>query len=341
MAETTGTGRFFDRRTVGKIGVGFLIALIILYLFGVVIGWNEILDALADANLWWIGAACLSTALCLVVWAKSLDVILQLLDIDIPFRSLVPTYYAAMFADYVTPFGKVGGGPFIAYIISRDRRASYEEGLAGFVTADLLNLVPFFAFASVGFVALVFTQQLPSSIELLVAALAGVALIVPILIYLSYRKRATVERILVRLLRPIASRTDRVEIPSVRRRVEQFYERVDVLRGHPRTLLYTLVFAFGGWVFFAFPLWLVGRSVGVFIDPVLVLFIVPASALAGFTPTPGGLGGVEVAITALLVALVGLPLSVAAAIALLYRVASYWFVLLVGGIASLYEVYNQ
>ncbi len=268
MAETTTeTARSPGRRTLAKAGVGFLVAGLILYLFGAVIGWGDILDALRDANLWWVGAACLSTAVCLVVWSKSLDVILSIFDIHIPFRSLVPTYYAAMFADYVTPFGKVGGGPFIAYVLSTDARASYEESLAGFVSADLLNLVPLFTFASGGIVARVIGGQLPPAADALVAGLAAIAFLVPVIVYLSYRQRNTVKRLVVALAGPIASRTDRVEIPSLRRRVDVFYERIDVLRGHPRTILYTLVFAFVGWTFFAIPLWLAGQSLGVAINP--------------------------------------------------------------------------
>lgn len=137
MSEpTTETTRSLDRRTLAKVGIGFLVAVILLYIFGFVIGWDEIFGALATANLWWVAAACLSSAVCLTVWSKSWAVILSLLDVDIPFRSLIPTYYAATFADYITPFGKVGGGPFIAYVLSTDERANYEESLAGVLSAE-------------------------------------------------------------------------------------------------------------------------------------------------------------------------------------------------------------
>ena len=342
MSEPTAeTTRSLDRRTLAKVGIGFLFAVILLYLFGFVIGWNEIFEALATANLGWVAAACLSTAVCLTVWSRSWDVILSLLDVDIPFRSLIPTYYAATFADYITPFGKVGGGPFIAYVLSTDDRANYEESLAGVLSADLLNLIPFFTFAGVGFVALVVRGQLPASADTLVIGLAALAFLLPVLIYLSYRKRSVVERIVVAVLQPIASWSNRLDIASVRTRIDDFYDRIDILSGHPRTLLYTSVFAYTGWVFFAFPLWLAGQSLGIAIDPLLVLFIVPASTLASFTPTPGGLGGVEAALVALLVALAGLSPDVAAALALLYRIASYWFVIFAGGVAAFYEVYTN
>jgi hypothetical protein len=339
--EETDAGVTIDRRTVAKAGAGFVAAVVLIYLFGTVIGWGEILTTLGRADPWWIGLACVSSVVCLVVWAKSWDVVLGLLDVDIPFRSLVPTYFAATFADYVTPFGKAGGGPFIAYVLAADDRANYQESLAGVVTADLLNLLPFFTFAGIGFVALAVTGSIPANASVLVYGLAILAFILPGLVYLSWRHEGTVERVVVRLADPIAARTDRVSIDSLRERIEEFYGRIDVIGDHPRLLGYTLVFAYTGWVFFAAPLYLAGRSLGVPLDPLLVLFIVPASTLAGVSPTPGGLGGVEAAIVALLVGLTSTEPVAAAAVALLYRVASYWFVVLAGGIAALYEIYTH
>ena len=324
-----------------KVGIGFLAAAVLVYLFGTVIGWGEILDTLGRADLRWVGLACLSSVVGLLVWAKSWDVILSLLNVDIPFRSLIPTYYAATFADYVTPFGKAGGGPFIAYVLSTDDRANYQQSLAGVLTADLLNLLPFFTFAGVGFVALAVTGSIPSNADVLVYGLAVLAFVLPLLIYVSYRKEAFVERVVVRVLSPIADWTDRIDVDSIRQRIAEFYRRIDVISDHPHTLAHTLVFSYTGWVFFAAPLYFAARSLGLTLDPLLILFIVPASTLAGITPTPGGLGGVEAALVALLVALTPTTPETAAAVALLYRAASYWFVVLVGGAASLYEIYHH
>jgi uncharacterized protein (TIRG00374 family) len=266
-------------------------------------------------------------------------VILDLLGVDIPWRSLVPTYYAATFADYVTPFGKAGGSPFIAYVLSTDDRANYQESLAGVVTADLLNLLPFFTFAGVGFVALLVQSRIPNSARGLITGLAVLAIAMPLFVYLSYRKRDFVEGLVVKVTGPISARTDRIDGEGLRDGVDGFYDRIDVISGHPGTMGHTLVYAFVGWVFFAAPLYLAARSLGVPLDPLLVLFIVPASTLAGVTPTPGGLGGVEAAIVGLIVALTPITTGTAAAVALLYRVASYWLVVLVGGVATGYEVY--
>ena len=330
-----------DRRTATKVIASFVAASVLLYFFGTVIGWGEILSTLRGAELRWLAVACLSSTLCLVIWAKSWDVILAVVDVDIPIQSLVSTYFAGTFADYVTPFGKAGGGPFIAYILSTDGRVSYQESLAGVVIADLLNMLPFFTFAGFGFVALFVQGSVPARAEPLVGGLALLAFGIPVAVYLGWRHRTVVERLAVGLSRPVAARTSRVDVDSLKDRVDEFYDRLDRIAAHPKELAITLAYSYVGWLFFAAPLFLAGQTVGVSIDPALVLFIVPASTLAGVAPTPGGLGGVEVAIVGLLVALTPVNTATAAAIALVYRVASYWYVLGVGGVAAFYEIYTH
>jgi len=63
---------------------------------------------------------------------------------------------------------------------------------------------------------------------------------------------------------------------------------------------------------------------------------VPAGGLASLLPTPGGLGGAEVGTAGAAVLLTGASVELAAAGVLLFRIATYWFVVAVGGAASLY-----
>ena len=330
----------FDRRTLAKIGTGFLAAVVLVYLAGWVVGWNRILSTLARANYWWVALGCLSSTVCLVVWSKAWDEVLDVLDVHISYRALIVTYFAATFADYVTPFGKVGGNPFIAYVLSQDDRVSYEESLAGIITADLLNLVPFFVFSGVGLAALAIFGSVPSAVKPLVGGLSVVAVAVPLSVYGSYQYRDAVEAVLTTALSPVASWVDSVDVDSIHRRFDEFYERIDRIASHRGVLVTTLAYSFVGWLFFALPLYLAGLAVGVHIDPLLVLFLVPVSSLAGIAPTPGGVGGIVVVLAALMVALVPLEASTAAAVALLYRIASYWYVIAISGLAAFYEIYR-
>jgi len=329
---------FADRETVLKTVVGFAVAVLVLYLVATGLGTERVAGALAGAELRWVAVGCLSTLLCLALWGRAWQVVLRQVGIDVPYRRLVVTYFAATFANYVTPLGQAGGEPFIAYVLARDTDAPYEESLASVVTADLLNLLPFFTFAAAGLSFLLLGAELPTAVRPLAFGLLGMALGVPAIAAGGWWFREGVKRGVVRLAAPLARRTDRMSLEGVRRRVDDLYAAFGRIATNPRALVEAVVFAYAGWAFFALPLFFAGRALGAPVDPLLVLFIVPASTLAGLVPSPGGLGGVEVALVALIAGLTPVGAATAFALALVYRVASYWFALVVGGAAALLVV---
>jgi hypothetical protein len=327
-----------DRGTVLKALAGFVVAGVLLYYFGSVIGWSEIFATLRGADYEWIVVACASTTLSLVIWSKAWDALLSVVDVEIPFARLSVTYIAATFADYITPFGRAGGGPFVAYVLSRHDRVNFQDSLASIVTADTLNLVPFFSFAAVGFLALIATGEFPSGARTLLWGLGALFVVLPLVAYLFWTRREAVERLADGVISPLARRTDRIDPHGIRDRVDEFYGLVDRMAVDRRAIAKTLGFAFVGWVFFTLPLYFAALTLGVDLSPLVVLFVVPASTIAGFVPTPGGLGGVEAAIVGLVVALTALGPETAAALALVYRAASFVYVLVLGGGAMLYLV---
>lgn len=326
----------FDRRTIGKALVGFAVAGLLLYLLGSVVGWARITTTLADADPLWMVVACLSTLLYLLAWTKTWDVVLGAGGLSISYSDLVPTFFAATFANYTTPFGQAGGEPFVAYVLAADTEASYEEALASVSSADLLNLFPFFTFAGLGLAALVVTGEIPPGTRPLVIGLAAIAVGVPGIVLVGWYRRDLIEGAIVRVTAPIVARTDRFGIDGVRGRIDSFYDQLGRIASEPRELLAGLAFSYVGWMFFALPLYFVALALGLPLDPLLVIFLVPASSLAGITPTPGGLGGVEAALTALVVALTPISTTGAAALAIAYRATSYWFALAVCGPVALY-----
>ena len=330
--------QFADRRTLAKIVAGFVVAGVLVYLLGVVVGLGDVRLALAAADLEWLALACASTLVGLAAWGKAWQVVLAVVGVEVSFRRLVVTYLSATFANYITPFGQAGGEPFIAFVLSQDTGASYEDSLASVVIADLLNLLPFFNFAALGLAVLLVRARLPDVIRPLAFGLAGIAVAIPALAYVGWNHRAGVERWALRLLAPVVERTDRFSVEGVRARIDRFYASLELIAAEPRELAYALVFSYTGWLFFALPLYVAALTLGLRVDPLLVLFIVPASTIAGFVPTPGGLGGVETALVVLLVALAPVSGGEAFALATVYRVASYWFALVVGAAATTYVI---
>ena len=327
-----------DRRTLAKTVAGFAVAGVILYLLAVGIGIEEIRGELADADPLWLAAGCASTAVGLVSWAKAWQVVLGVVGIPVRFRKLVVTYYAATFANYVTPLGQAGGEPFIAYVLARDTDASYEDSLASVVTADLLNLLPFFTFAAVGTGVLLVRTTLPDEVRGVAVALVVFAVGVPAGAAAGWRVRKRLGRLVVRLVAPVVRRTRFFSVEGVRRRLRELNEAFERIAADPQALTHAMVYSYVGWLFFALPLYFAALTVGEPLGLLLVFFIVPASTLAGLTPSPGGLGGVTAALVALLGVLAGFSSATGYAVATVYRLASYWFAVLVGGLAALWVV---
>ncbi len=336
-----GFGDLFTRKRLVQVGIGFLIALAIIYLLAVGVGLNRLRRVLARAQLRWVVAGCLSTALCLVAWARVWQVVLGVAGFDVGFRKLVVTFYAATFANYVTPLGQAGGEPFIAYVLSRDTEASYEDSLASVVTADLLNLFPFFSFAGIGFAALLYNASLPDQVRPLALGLGGMAVGVPVFAVLGWRFRFRLGNVVLWLAAPIARRARFVSLSGLRQRLRDLNAAFERIADDPWALARALVYSYLGWVFFALPLYFAGLAIGADLTLLLVFFIVPASTLAGLVPSPGGLGGVEAALLVLLIGLGGLGQAPALAATLLYRIESYVFGLVAGGAAALWVVFRN
>ncbi|MEF8757479.1 MAG: lysylphosphatidylglycerol synthase transmembrane domain-containing protein [Halobacteriales archaeon] len=340
-AADGGSGRALPGREAAvKIVAGFAVAVVLVYLLGAVIGWEETLAQLRGADLRWFVAACLSTAVGLAAWAKAWQVVLAEAGTGVRYRKLVTTYFAATFANYVTPLGQAGGEPFIAFVLSRDTEANYEESLASVVTADLLNLLPFFNFAVVGVGFLLFRTSLGDGVQNLAVGLGLLGVGIPAIVVAGWHYRDAIERGILAAAAPVAGLTRRVSVESVRARIERFYGSVDEIASDRSRLLYALVFSYTGWVFFTLPLYFAGLSLDLPLSLLLVLFIVPASTVAGMVPTPGGLAAVEGALTWLVAGLTAVTATQAFAIATVYRLTSYWFALAIGGGAALWVIYR-
>lgn len=333
------TSSHVSRRSLAKVGGGFAVAAVLLYLFGWVVGWGEIVATIRTANPLWLGLAVAATVGSLVAWAMVWGDVLDVLSVDLPFSSVVTTFFAITFADYVTPFGKAGGGPFVAYFLSTDEEITFHEGLASVTSTDVLNLLPQFSFAAIGIAGLALWGELPPRADLFVAAFVGFALLAGGVVAVLLYRRDDAEAAVVGTLSPLGRYLPFVDEETIGEEVREFSSVVGRIADHPQLLEDTMVYSFGGWVLFAAPLYLVAQSVGIDLTPWLVLFVVAASSLASMIPTPGGIGGVEFAMTGLLVALAPIGAGAAAAVTLLYRVTSYWFVIVAGGGFALYRIY--
>lgn len=324
--------------------LGFGIAALLITLFVYAVGWDDVLGATAGADLGIYALAFLSVAICLAFRSMTWVRVLRTVNVTLSRRLIGSVFLTSMFAKYVTPYGQVAASPGIAYVLSQYSDVNYEEDFAAVVSADFLNYLPYYTFGLIGFGYLLqTTAQLPDFGGYAVAIPALVVGVAGALSILWYR-RGLVERGIVAALRPLRwlvalvseERANALTREAVEQRLSGFYETLELVSTSRRDVLIALGYAHAGWFFLMVPLYLVGLSLGIALPLGIAMLVVALSKVGFVVPLPGGLGGVEITLAGLLYLTAGVDPATATAAAILYRFASYWFTVLVGGLTSIW-----
>lgn len=338
-----------------RVLVGFAAALMVLTTFVYFVGAHDVAGALARANLPIFALAILSAFLALVCWGMVWNRVLSVVEHSVSRVKIGMIFLAGMFANFITPFGQVGGEPFIALVLTKYSDIDYERALAAIIAADVINLIPFFSYGILGFTYFVLTNSLNETLETFVAAFAVAMVLSAVLLYTVWHRRGGVERIVLAMsgvARVTVGRLsdtahELLEPDAIRLRLEEFFNMLDFIWENRRRMVYAVVLSHVGWFFTIVPLYFAAVALGYDVPFMYVLFIVPLGSIAGYLPLPGGLGSVEVMLVAVVVSVTTLSLPEATATAILYRIAVYWFTLLIGGVslsylsAGLYELERE
>jgi uncharacterized protein (TIRG00374 family) len=317
----------------------FAVALAVLSVVVWFIGADAVFDALGDADRSVVPALLAVVVVWLSAWGLALWTVLRTIGAPVSIPLAVALFAAAVFSNNVTPFGQAGGEPLSGLLISTAADSEYETGLAAIASVDTLHFVPSIGLAIVGVVSL-----LAGAVELtedLRVALLGVVVLVGLIATaatLGWRYRDRVRGTVVRVVTPIAGTLGRL-IPGwsppdesdVAERVDGFFAAVGRVATSRRTIAFAMGCSALGWTALAGAMWLSLYALGYTVPFAAALFVVPVGSIAGVTPLPGGLGGLEAALITLLVPTTGVPASVATAGVLIYRGATYWLPVLVGG----------
>jgi len=321
--------------------VGFVAAVGLLGLILWFVGYEEVVDALAGADLGIAAFTVPVAVLWLSAWGLSLYLVLASLGAPIPPHRAIFVFTAAVFVNNATPFGQAGGEPVSAMFISSASDTRYETGLAAIASVDTLHFVPSITLAVVGlgFVGLS-AVELSGNLAIAILAVVALAAIVPLAGYLGWRHRQAIERFVVANLAPPIQTLGRVlpvvEAPStagIEERIEGFFAAVGTVASDRRTVIGAMAFSALGWLCLSTSLWLSLFALGFVVPFPSILFVVPLGSIAAVMPLPGGLGGLEAAFVALLVPL-GIPASVALSAVLVHRAATYWLPTVFGGGAA-------
>lgn len=326
-----------SRKTL-KTVLGFSVAFAILGVFTWAVGWEEIINTTSRASLPLLGlggALIFGGVLGLgVTWWY---VIREVTGYSV--HDGVRVFLAAQFANGITPLGQLGGEPFIAYVVSRDSGVPYEKSFGAVLAADILNTVQFFTFSLFGILLFLYYYPLdPLVAKILRIILVLIVLAIGVFVLFWKRKGSALQAIgwaggrVGHLMERAGKRTDGSWDAYFVQKGENFYGVLENLLQKKRTVGVALVLSHASGLLWAVGLYVTILSLGVDAPLSALLFILPISLLTSYLPLPGGLGGIEIMLTLLLAAVTAVPAPTASAAALLFRVFSYWLVLLVGGV---------
>jgi hypothetical protein len=230
----------------------------------------------------------------------------------------------------------------MAYAFEREVDVGYSRSLAVIAVAEFLSLLASIVLALAGVGVLLAVGVTTPVVRLLgVAALVVGVTLAAVGVVVWYRRTAVSGALVtitgfvepaVRRLSPGVAETlapDRVTAG-----LERYYETFDAVVADRRTVLVAFLVTQLGWVLFALPLVTSAMALDLPLPVALALFLVPAVGVATVVPLPGGLGGIEFALVGLLTTLAALDLTQAGAVVVLYRLCSFWFFVLVGGLAA-------
>lgn len=332
-------------RSVKKLFVNLGIAFTILFAFITFVGWNEVFSTIRRASpvfvILGISAGIVSTFVRGFTWKFVFDKF----GYDYSFGELFQIYYTGVFANGVTPLGQLGGEPFLAYVLSKKYDTNYEKKFGALFSADMIISLPFFTMSLAGLVY--FLTLYPSRpIISLLSAFILLPTIGVILFFIAtwhlrgFVKRAAVKirKIILYIVNFITLNWDNLKIEGegeMHEKVDRFYESVRFAFNNKKTVSQAIFVAhlsrFMDFVsVFAFLL-----SLGVKPGFLTVLFIVPMAGLGFYLPLPGGIGGQQLIMTLLLVFIANIPIATASAAVLMYRMSSFGFIMLVGGICAI------
>jgi hypothetical protein len=241
----------------------------------------------------------------------------------------------------LVPGGRAGGAPVNGLVLTRTTGVAYEAGVAASLALGLLTNLAVVAVGGVGVLALLSQAAVGGVVESLVRAfvVVGVAVLLGVLLvrHSSGQLRRWLTTVVVTVAGPL-SVIPGVTAPS-RARVDQSISTLaDALgeyRTRPRTLLLPGTVLVVAHAVTIVALWVALSAFDATVPVPFLMAVVPLAVLAAVVPTPGGLGGVETSLAALISTGSATSASVSAVSVVLYRAGTVLPALVCGGVVLL------
>ncbi|WP_435335125.1 flippase-like domain-containing protein [Haloarchaeobius sp. TZWWS8] len=326
-----------------EFAVGLVVGTILVAVLAVGVGWEAVLGHLLAADRPTLVLVLLASLATVGSYAAANYVLVRTVPGAPGPGKFVVLYLAGVFAKQALPLGNAGGPALLAYVISRYSDAAVERTLLATTVAGIVSFGASALVAGVGFIAVAMTRPVPGWVLQLVAlGTLGVAVAVAAVVGLALEPGAletAARRVAAaahELLGPHSARLHEALAPAVvGERIDRFVETGESVARTPGTVALSFALSLVGWTFAAVTLSLSLVAVDLPPDLAATTVAVPLSGVALGVPLPGGLGGVEVTLAGLVAVLGGANAQAVGAAVVVFRVATFWFRLGLGGVAAL------
>jgi uncharacterized protein (TIRG00374 family) len=277
---------------------------------------------------WWMALAVVGEFASYAALSSLQGRLLRAGRVDIKARTMVGITLAGSSIQSSFPGGTVF---YLAYLFRQFRRRGADDVLSGWVLVAF-NMLTFLALSSMALIGLAIAASSGSAYDLVEAILGIIAVALLLVIAFVERRRVLVHfATLVSLWRRLLGRRKSTSTPQ--EVVERWVAELVAVNPSRKQWSIAAVMAASTWLADLACLVLAFYAVGVGVPWRGLLLAYAAGQLASNLPiTPGGLGAVEGSLTVALVTFGGGEESTVAAV-LLYRLVSYWLMLVIGWVA--------
>lgn len=320
--------------------VAVLLALLLLALFLVAVGPRAVVRELAAADPEPLLVGGLGSLAALVAWSEAQRRLHRAAGAVVPPARFLRGYLVGVFGKQVVPGGQMAGPAVVAYAVGRETDLPYEGDLAAASVGKLLGTLAAVVPAAVGLAAVAVPTRVarPAVAALAVATLGvlgGVVVASARPDHVAGLLRgvgAAVHATFGRLSSRVRARTTPAAVAGV---VARGRRTLGVVGRDRRALAVAYAVTVVGWGLYAVPLWGATTAVGIPLPFAVALFVAPVASLGSVVPLPSGVGGVDLVLGGLLVALTDAGVAPVAAAVLLYRVLVDVLPALAGAVAGL------
>ncbi|MFQ6050207.1 MAG: flippase-like domain-containing protein [Candidatus Hydrothermarchaeota archaeon] len=329
-----------------------LIGITILGMFIYWVGVDEIKIAVANLEVKYLLLALILQFMSIFFWHLRWKLSIKAIDREIKDRNLFSILLCGIFVNNITPSAKMGGEPMRAYLLKKSAGIPMEEGLATVAIERILEIISLVIVCLFSLVMLLIGWNLPKNVFFYV--LITISIILFSLILFFYFCLA--EGMEIHLTDFFASFLGKISnfpfvgkylksIPEhkILEAITAFQKSIQILMKKTEFLIVGLFLGFMAIfldvlrvvvVFYALSSLFVTLSLSMPPIQVIVLVMLLTYLVSTLPLLPGGVGVTEPVMFTLYI-LVGIPHFISAAISVIDRTISYWFVTAISGLFSL------